>query len=120
MLRWVAASSLVFSYLFFFEYLPPFRWVDIPDDLQYYHYSLDDFAFQSLRSRHIPEWDSEMYCGMTFAGNSQTAMFYPPMWLVFMANYGQPRLKYSQTGGRFILMSSIIRDGMPRSTASRC
>ena len=35
-----------------------------------------------------------MYCGMTFAGNPQTALFYPPMWLVFAANHGNARLKY--------------------------
>src|SRR5438477_10879327 len=77
-LRSVAALSLLFTYAFFFEYLPPFRWVDIPHDLEYWHYPLDDFAFQALRQGHIPEWDPTLVCGMTFAGNSQTAMFYPP------------------------------------------
>ena len=93
-LRWVAVASLLFTYCFFFEYLPPFRWVDIPHDLEYYHYPLDDYAFQSLRQGHIPEWDPSMYCGIPFAGNPQTAMFYPPMWVVFLANSGHARLKY--------------------------
>jgi hypothetical protein len=90
----VAALSLVFTYLFFFEYLPPARWVDIPYDLQYYHYPLDDFAFRSLKAGHIPEWDPTIYCGMSFAGNPQVAMFYPPLWLTFAANLGRSRLGY--------------------------
>jgi hypothetical protein len=90
----VAALSLLFTYAFFFEYLPPTRWVDIPHDMQYFHYPLDDFAFQSLSHGHIPEWDPTDYCGMTFAGNPQTAMFYPPMWLAFLANAGNARMKY--------------------------
>jgi hypothetical protein len=92
--RTVAALSLVFTYAFFFEYLPPFRWVDIPHDLEFYHYPLDDFAFQALRQGHIPEWDPTLVCGMTFVGNSQTAMFYPPMWLAFLSSAGHSRLKY--------------------------
>ena len=90
----VAALSLVFTYLFFFEYLPPARWVDIPYDLQYYHYPLDDFAFRSLKAGHIPEWDPTIYCGMSFVGNPQAALFYPPMWLAFAANLGRARLGY--------------------------
>jgi hypothetical protein len=90
----VAALSLVFTYLFFFEYLPPARWVDIPYDLQYYHYPLDDFAFRSLQTGHIPEWDPTTYCGMSFVGNPQVALFYPPMWLTFAANLGRARLGY--------------------------
>ena len=93
-LRWVAAIALILTYVFFFEYLPPFRWVDITYDLRGFHYPLDNFAFQSLRHGRIPEWDPTMYCGMSFAGNSQSAMYYPPMWLVFAANIGNPRMKY--------------------------
>jgi len=90
----VAALSLVFTYLFFFEYLPPARWVDIPYDLQYYHYPLDDFAFRSIKAGHIPEWDPTIYCGMSLVGNPQVALFYPPMWLTFAANLGRSRLGY--------------------------
>jgi hypothetical protein len=93
-LRYVAALSLIFIYLFFFEYLPPARWVDIPFDLQYYHYPLDDFAFRSLAAGHIPEWDPTIYCGMSFVGNPQVALFYPPMWLAFAANLGHSRMSY--------------------------
>src|SRR5260221_8108569 len=88
----VAALSLVFTYLFFFEYLPPARWVDIPYDLQYYHYPLDDFAFRSVKAGHIPQWDPTIYCGMSFVGNPQAALFYPPMWLAVAANFGRDRL----------------------------
>ena len=93
--RSVAALSFLFTCLFFFEYLPFVRWVDIPYDLQYYHYSLDDFAFHALRAGHIPEWDPTIYCGLSFVGNPQTALFYPPMWLAFIASIGHSRLMYS-------------------------
>ena len=94
-LRLVAALSFLFTCLFFFEYLPPIRWVDIPYDLQGYHYPLADFAVRSLGHAHVPEWDPTMYCGMSFVGNPQTALFYPPMWLVLIPNIGHSRLRYS-------------------------
>src|SRR5258708_23610075 len=98
----VAALSLVFTYLFFFEYLPPARWVDIPYDLQYYHYPLDDFAFRSLKAGHIPEWDPTIYCGMSFVGNPQAALFYPPMWLVCVAYLRRPQ-PWDRTTGCLVL-----------------
>jgi len=93
-LRSVAALSFLFTSLFFFEYLPPIRWVDIPYDLHGYHYPLADFAFRSLQLGQVPEWDPTMYCGMSFSGNPQPALFYPPMWLVFIANIGHARIRY--------------------------
>src|SRR5580693_9007514 len=93
--RYVAALSFLFTCVFFFEYLPPIRWVDIPYDLEAYHYPLDDFAFRGLRSGHFPEWDPTLYCGMSLVGNPQVALFYPPMWLAFIANMGRARLPYS-------------------------
>src|SRR5712692_8567869 len=92
--RYVAALSFVFTYLFFLEYLPPIRRVDIPFDLQGYHYPLDDFAFRSLVAGHFPEWDPTIVCGMSFVGHPQVALFYPPMWLTFAANLGRSRLGY--------------------------
>lgn len=94
-LRTVAALSLVFTGLFFFEYLPPIHWVDIPYDLSGYHYALDDFAFLSFKSGHFPEWDPTIYCGMSFVGNIQTALFYPPLWLTLLASIGRAHLRYS-------------------------
>jgi len=93
-LRFVALLSFVFTCLFFIEYLPPLRWVDIPYDLAGYHYSLVDYAFLSLKSGHFPQWDSANYCGMSFVGNLQVALFYPPIWLMFLANIGRPRLYF--------------------------
>ena len=66
-LRWVALLSLIFTYAFFFEYLPPFRWVDISGDLQGFQFPLNDYAFRSLSTGHVPEWDPTMYFGMTGA-----------------------------------------------------
>jgi hypothetical protein len=90
----VAALSLVFTYLFFLDYLPPFRRVHVPYDLHGFHYPLADYAFQSIRNGQFPEWDPALYCGITFVGNVQAALFYPPTWLLFAANLGRPVLSY--------------------------
>ena len=74
----VAAISLAFTYLFFFEYLPPFRRVSLPYDLKAFHYTLADYAFQALRHGTIPKWDATVFCGLSFVGNPQAALFYPP------------------------------------------
>ena len=90
----VAALSLAFTYLFFFEYLPPFRRVLLPFDLQSYHYPQLDYAFRALRHGTFPEWDPTIYCGQSFVGNINAALFYPPTWLMFAANLGRPSLSY--------------------------
>ncbi len=90
----VAAVSLVFTYSFFFEYLPPFWRMHIPYDLEGYHFSLFDSAFLALREGRFPVWDSSQYCGTSFVGNVQAALFYPPTWLMFAANIGRQRLAF--------------------------
>jgi hypothetical protein len=90
----VAAASLIFTYLFFAEYLSPLRRVHIPWDLQGYHYPLAGYAFQALKEGRFPQWDPTMYCGMSFVGNIQAALFYPPTWLMFAANWSHTRLSY--------------------------
>jgi hypothetical protein len=92
--RAVALVSFVFTYLFFFEYIPPVRSVHIPFDLQGFHFSLADYAFQRLRQGHFPLWDPTIYCGMSFVGNIQAALFYPPTWIMFLLNLGRQRLSY--------------------------
>src|SRR5712692_6708159 len=90
----IAAVSLVFTYLFFIEYLPPLRRVHIPYDLEGFHYPLMDYAFQSLRHGRVPEWDATIYCGISFVGNIQAGLFYPPNWLLYLANAGRTRLSF--------------------------
>jgi hypothetical protein len=90
----IALASFVFTYLFFFEYIPPVRWVHIPYDLNGFHYPLADYAFQRLRQGHFPLWDPIIYCGMSFVGNIQAALFYPPTWIMFLFNWGRERLSY--------------------------
>lgn len=93
-LRYVALGSLLFTYLFFIEYLSPFRNIHVPFDLQGYHYTLADYAFQSLSDGHFPEWDSSIYSGVSFVANAQAALFYPPTWIMLAANWGRDRLSY--------------------------
>ena len=87
-------ASLAFTWLFFAEYLSPLRRVHIPYDLEGYHYPLLDYAFRSLRQGHFPHWDWSTYSGMPFAGNVQAALFYPPMWLLFLVNFANEHLSY--------------------------
>jgi hypothetical protein len=102
-LRAVAAISAACTYLFFLEYLPPVKRVHIPFDLEGYHYSLADYAFQSVKHGRFPEWDAAIYCGQSFAGNIQAALFYPPTWLLFAAKWNHPRLSY-QSLEEFMLL----------------
>ena len=90
----VAALSFVFTYLFFIDYLPPLRRVHIPFDLEGFHYPLTDYAFQAIRHGRFPEWDPTIYCGLSFVGNIQAALFYPPTWLLFLTNFGHETLSY--------------------------
>lgn len=89
-----ALLSLIGAYFFFVEYLPPFETVHFPYDIQGFHYPLLDYAFQSLRNGRFPEWDPTIYCGLSFVGNVQAALFYPPNWLLFAANLRHSRLSY--------------------------
>jgi len=68
---------------FFFEYLPPHPRVHIFSDLEVYHLPLQRYAFDSLKAGRLPQWDPSMYCGISYAGNPQSALFYPPMWLLY-------------------------------------
>jgi hypothetical protein len=68
---------------FFAEYLPPHPRLHIFSDLEIYHYPLQRYAFDSLKAGRIPQWDPSMYCGISYAGNPQAALFYPPMWLLY-------------------------------------
>ena len=90
----IALASFIFTYLFFFEYIPPVRWVHIPYDLNGFHYPLADYAFLRLRQGHFPLWDPTIYAGMSFVSNIQAALFYPPTWLLFLLNLGRERLSY--------------------------
>jgi MYXO-CTERM domain-containing protein len=39
-------------------------------------------------------WDPTIYCGLSFVGNPQAGLFYPPAWLMFVVNLGRPKLPY--------------------------
>src|SRR5205807_7478236 len=69
---------------FFFEYLPPFSRVRITYDLEGFHYPLAAYAARALRDGRVPLWDPGIYCGLTFVGNPQAALFYPPQWFAWL------------------------------------
>jgi len=59
-----------------------------------FHYPLTDYAFQAIRHGRFPEWDPTIYCGLSFVGNVQAALFYPPTWLLFLTNFPHATLSY--------------------------
>jgi len=90
----ILLASLAFTWLFFAEYLSPLRKVHIPYDLEGYHYPLIDYGFHSLRQGRFPLWDWGMYSGISYVGNIQAAFFYPPTWLLFLANIHRQHLSF--------------------------
>ena len=81
----VALLTLAATCAFFYEYLPPFKTVHLWSDVSGYHYPLQAYAFPSLLDGHIPMWDPSVYCGITFIGNVQATLLYPPTWLMYAA-----------------------------------
>ncbi len=100
-----AAISLLFTYLFFFEYLPPFSIVHIPYDLNGYHYSLFQYVMQALNGGHFPQWDPTIYSGLGLASNIQAELFYPPAWLLFAANLGHQQMSFASL--EFFLIAHV-------------
>ena len=92
--RYVAALSLLFTVLFFIEYTPLLPRMMIPYDLEEFHYPLADYAFQALKQGRFPQWDPTIYCGLSFADNITTAIYYPPTWLMFALRWGSDKLSY--------------------------
>ncbi len=87
--------SLAATWLFFIEYLPPFKRVHFPFDIEGFHYPLLDYAFRSLREGRLPLWDPSIYCGIPLAANIQAALFYPPHWLLFLMDARRRVLPYT-------------------------
>jgi hypothetical protein len=94
----VAVVSLLSTWLFFFEYIPPNKRVRLWSDIEGYHYPLLNYAHKSIMDRRFPLWDPAIYCGIPFAGNIQAGLFYPPNWLLFAANANLP--PYLQAPGQ--------------------
>ncbi|MBI4889787.1 MAG: hypothetical protein HY821_04120 [Acidobacteria bacterium] len=89
-----ALLALGAFYLFFYEYLPPAKRVHLFGDIEGYHYPLLNYAYKSLRQHRLPEWDPTIYSGMSYVGNIQTGLFYPPNWLLYVANHKRSGLKF--------------------------
>ena len=90
----VSAMALVATYAFFYEYLPPFKRVHLYSDIEGYHYPLQRYAFQALKEGRFPQWDASIYCGISYVGNVQAALFYPPTWFLYAAVWRLPRIPF--------------------------
>jgi hypothetical protein len=90
----VAFCTLAGLYLAFCQFLPPFRLVHLIGDIEGYHYPLLNYGFQSLKEGRLPLWDPWIYCGISFAANIQSQFFYPPTWILFLAQWHRKGLTY--------------------------
>ncbi|HEY2017948.1 MAG TPA: hypothetical protein VGH38_30800 [Bryobacteraceae bacterium] len=90
----VALVALVATYIFFYEYLAPFRRFHIFSDIQGYHYPLQRYAFDAFKEGRFPQWDPSIYCGISFVGNVQAALLYPPTWLLYLASWGYRQIPF--------------------------
>ena len=73
----VATLAAALTYLFWFEYLPPFNRIHLHSDIEGYHWPLLVAALEAIRHGRFPLWDASIYCGIPFSGNIQAALFYP-------------------------------------------
>ena len=94
----VVFVSLLSTWLFFFEYIPPNKRVRLWSDIEGYHYPLLSYAHKSIMAGRFPLWDPAIYCGIPFAANVQAGLFYPFNWLLFAANAKLP--PYLQAPGQ--------------------
>ncbi|MFN7936603.1 MAG: YfhO family protein [Bryobacteraceae bacterium] len=91
---WVGCGTFLAVYCFFLEYLWPLRRVHLFSDIEGYHWPLLSYAYQALREGRFPQWDSGIYCGISFVGNPQAALFYPPNWLLFAFSFPRKAISY--------------------------
>ncbi|MBI4902404.1 MAG: YfhO family protein [Acidobacteria bacterium] len=90
----VPLASFLATWVFFYEYLPPLKRMHFFADIEGYHYPLLNYAHRALRTGDLPQWDSSIYSGYTFIGNTQVGLFYPPNWLLFYLNRHRDGMKY--------------------------
>lgn len=86
--------SLLATLIMFNDYLPYFKKVHIWSDTEGFHWPLFNYAFTSLKEGRFPLWDPSIYCGIPFAGNMQSGLFYPPNWLMFASQWHRANLPY--------------------------
>src|SRR5260370_26816070 len=91
---YIAVASFFFTFAFFIEYTPPLHRVHIPFDLEGFHYPIADYAFQAIHQGRFPQWDPTIYSGLSFTGNIQAGLFYPPTCLMFAFTHGRAKLSY--------------------------
>ncbi|QOY86348.1 YfhO family protein [Paludibaculum fermentans] len=78
--RILVALVLLLAPLLFFSRALFTRTAIIPYDLPGYHVPQAGYFARSLAEGRLPLWDPYSYCGMPFAANLQTQVFYPPNW----------------------------------------
>ena len=63
-------------------------------DVQHYFYPYHVASAKLVAEGHLPLWNPYAFSGMPLIGDGQTAIFYPPNWLFFIAP-GNVALNYT-------------------------
>ncbi|MCU0226716.1 MAG: hypothetical protein MUF01_03685, partial [Bryobacterales bacterium] len=94
--EWLVASSIYLLAVLavFHDYLPFWKRVHIWSDTEGFHWPLLQYAHRAFQEGRFPLWDPSIYCGIPFAGNIQAGLFYPPNWLLFIANALRSHIPY--------------------------
>lgn len=58
------------------------------DVLDYFYYSRA-YGFGQMRAGEVPLWNPYHFCGYPFAGNAQSALFYPPNMIFLLLDVGR-------------------------------
>ncbi len=65
---------------------PPRAWDALLWDSMAQFYPWRVLLQRGLRSGELPLWNPHQYCGYPFVGNGQSALFYPPNWLLLIVD----------------------------------
>src|ERR671921_357085 len=60
------------------------RRVFFHQDVQYYFYPYRKLAMDTIADGHLPLWNPYAFSGLPLLGDGQTAIFYPPNWLLWL------------------------------------
>jgi len=77
-------AALLATYALFYEYLPPFKRVQLWSDVASYHYPLQSYAFQALKKGASRSGTRHLLWHLIHR-HMQAALLYPPTWLMYAA-----------------------------------
>jgi hypothetical protein len=80
---WICIGLFALPFLLFFRETVGLQ-VFYVHDIQYYFFPYRKVAADIMHSGHLPLWNPYVNAGMPLLGDGQTALLYPPNWLIFL------------------------------------